>query len=129
MLRAHRMHQLLAVSMVFLGAAGMTEAAAPATPTPAGAVKKVTVVVPDKVGAPAHYGIQKLEDALRARGIAVAEGDAQVAASDVVVVADVWRVANAETPALSIKTGVTYHDKPAIALTGGDEELMYAALD
>ena len=51
----------------------------------AGAVKKVAVIADPALGEPARYGIGKLEAALRAKDIAVSEGEGQLSGSDLVL--------------------------------------------
>jgi hypothetical protein len=45
---------------------------------PAVTVKKIAVIADAKLGGPAQYGVQKLEAALRAKGVSVAEGEDQI---------------------------------------------------
>ncbi|MEO8594975.1 MAG: hypothetical protein ABI759_16770 [Candidatus Solibacter sp.] len=115
---------------------------------PAGAtaksVRKVTVITDSGLDATARHGIGKLTEALRAKGITVAEGAGETQAADVVVLAGLAGARGAAAAALSgasapvpsgaealtIRTGIRYQGKPAIVLAGSDGTgLMYAALD
>ena len=113
---------------------------------PAAAIKvhKVAVILDPTLDAPARHGVTKLEEALRAKGITVAEGAGEVGGSDFAVVAGVMAARGpaavaigemkATVPggaeALTMRTGATYRGKPAIVLAGSDAVgLMYAELD
>src|SRR5437762_1763611 len=99
----------------------------PAAAMPA-ATKTVVIVADAALPAPARHGIVVLENALRAKQIAVSEDSSQLAAADAVVLADLAPSAGAQS--LTIRKGARYRNKPALALTGGDAVgLMYAALD
>ena len=113
-------------------------------PVSAGTIKKVALIADAALDEPAWYGIQKLEAALRAKNIAVSEGEDQISGSDVILLAGLGtgRGAAAATlagmkvtapsgaEALTIRTGARYQEKPAIVLAGSDGTgLMYATLD
>ncbi len=115
-----------------------------ASPISTGAVKKVTVIADTALGEPARYGIQKLEAALRDKGVEVSEGDDQISGSDLVLLAGLGAGTGAAATALTemkvpapvgaeslvIRTQARYHEKSAIVLAGSDDVgLMYAALD
>ncbi len=119
---------------------GSSQAAA----VPAGTVKKVAVVADAALSEPGRYGVQKLEAAMRGKGVAVVEGEDQVSGSDVVLLlgmgtgrgaaATALAAMNVPPPggpeALTVRTGERYQEKPAIVVTGSDGPgLMYAALD
>ena len=108
------------------------------------AIKAVTIVADSAVGAPARHGIAKLEEALRGRGITVAESATPGSGTDFVILVGVANnqgaatqtIVKAKAPlpqgteSLTTLTGTTYQGKPAIVLEGGDSVgLMYAALD
>ena len=107
-------------------------------------VKSVAVIADSGLGEPGRYGIQKLETALRAKGITVSEGQDRTSQSDFILLAGLGAgneaaaaaLAEMKVPApsgseaLTIRTGARYHEKPAIILAGSDSTgLMYAALD
>jgi hypothetical protein len=119
-------------------------AASQAAPVPAGAIKEVAVIADAALDEPARYGVRKLEEALRARGVAVSEGEGRLGQSDLVVLmglgdgpgpaaaalAEMKVPAPGGAEALAIRTAARYQGKPAILLTGSDGTgLMYAALD
>ena len=120
-------------------------AAAPSIPPPpAGGFKNVAVIADPGLGDSGKYGVRKLEEALRAKQIAVTRDEGQAAAADVVLIAGLGNgtgpaaTALAETnvtvppekEALVVRKGTRYKSKPAIVLAGADETgLMYAALD
>jgi hypothetical protein len=108
------------------------------------AVKKVAVIADATMDAPARWGIQKLEEALRAKGIGVSEGADQLNGADLVLLVGLSAgrgpaaMVLAETKtsppegaeALTVRIGAKYRGKPAIVLVGSDGTgLMYAALD
>ena len=114
------------------------------SPAPLTEVRKVAVIADSTLDAPARYGLQKLVDALRAKGIAVDEGGNQLSGSDLAILAGLGAgpgaaaaaLAETKTPpptgeeALSIRVGARYKGKPALILAGSDGRgLMYAALD
>lgn len=124
---------------VVVGAASPQKA-----PVPAGAVKKVAVIADAALDEPARHGVRKLEEALRAKGVAVSEGEGQLSGSDLVLLVGLGTgsgpaaaaLAEMKVPAprgveaLTIRIGARYQGKPAIVLTGSDGAgLMYAALD
>jgi len=143
----------LVVLATVLAAGVAVEGASPPKPAPsqadrragaATAVKKVTVIADATMDAPARHGIRKLEEALRAKGVAVSEGGGQLDGSDFVVLAGLGASGGpaaialgemkAPVPggaeALTIRKGARYQGKPAILLAGADGTgLMYAALD
>jgi len=115
-----------------------------AAPAPPAAVRRITLIADSGLDAPARYGIQKLEAALRANGVAVSEDASQLSASDLVLLAGLaggrgaaaTTLAGMKSPApsgpeaLTILTRARYRNKPAVVLAGGDGAgLMYAALD
>jgi hypothetical protein len=119
-------------------------AASQAAPVPAGAIKEVAVIADAALDEPARYGVRKLEEALRARGVTVSEGQGRLGESDLVLLmglgegpgAAAAALAEMKVPApggaeaLAVRTGARYHGKPAVLLTGFDGTgLMYAALD
>jgi hypothetical protein len=138
---------LLALGIAIEGASVASEDPQQNHPLPAPAtkaVRRVTVIPDSKLDAPALYGIRKLEESLRAKGIAVAEGSARLDGSDFVILAGLGTskgpaaaaLGQSKVPApsgaeaLTIRTGATYEGKPAIILAGSDGTgLMYAALD
>jgi hypothetical protein len=114
------------------------------SPVPSAFVRKVTVVADSTLDAPARYGIQKLEGALRDKGIAVNEGGKSLGDSDLTILAGLGTgpgaaadaLAEIKSPppsgaeALTIRIGIAYEGRPAIILAGSDGNgLMYAALD
>jgi hypothetical protein len=121
------------------------QAATPqAAPSPAGPIKKVAVIADAVLDEPAWHGIRRLEAALRAKGVAVSEGEAQLSGSDLVLLmglgagrgAAAAALAGTKTPvpsgaeALTIRTSARYQKKPAMVLAGSDGAgLMYAALE
>ena len=130
----------LLAAVMCVGAAGVPSSA----PRAAARIAKVAVVTDAALDPPAKHGIDKLEQALRAKGIAVSEDAAELNASDFVILAGLsgsggsaasaLSKMKADVPsgaeALSIHEGATYHGKPAILLAGADGVgLMYAALD
>ena len=109
-----------------------------------GTIRKVTLIADAGLDEPARYGIQKLEAALRAKNVAVSEGEDQVSGSDVVLLVGLGTgrgaaaavLAGMKVPvpsgaeALTIRTRARYQEKPALVLAGSDGTgLMYAALD
>ena len=105
-------------------------------------VKQVVVLRDSAEPETARYGIARLEDVLRSRHIAVSEDVRLLQQADVVVLAGLAQgrgptakvLSINDTPsgpeALTIRTGITYHGKPAIVLCGTDGSgLMYASLD
>lgn len=114
------------------------------SPDKAAGVRVVSVITDSALDSPARYGITKLEEALRAKGVKVTESSGALAGSDIAIVAglgtgsgaaaQVLQEINAKAPAgaeaLVIRTGATYDGKPALVLAGADASgLMYAALD
>jgi len=119
-------------------------AASQAAPVPDGAIKEVAVIADAGMDEPARYGVRKLEEALRARGVMVSEGEGRLGECDLVLVmglgegpgaaaaalAEMKAPAPSGAEALAVRTGARYRGKPAILLTGFDGTgLMYAALD
>jgi hypothetical protein len=115
-----------------------------AEPVVTGAVGKVAVVADAALDQRARYGIRKLEAALRAKGVAVSEGESQIGGSDLVLLAGLGTGRGAAaaalagmkapvptgTEALIVRTRAQYRKKPAVVLAGSDGAgLMYAALD
>jgi hypothetical protein len=104
-------------------------------PLPAIAARQVALVAEGQLATPANHGLDKLRDALRAKGFEVTSSAAQ---ADYVILAGTGAspaLQDAQPPAptgreaLSIWRG-RYQNKPAIALRGSDARgLMYAALD
>src|ERR1035441_995016 len=102
---------------------------------PAMAARRVALVTDGELAPPARHGLAKLQEALRARGVAVMASAAQ---ADYVILAGAgpsptlpgWNVpAPPGRESLTIWRG-RYRNKPALALRGGDARgLMYAALD
>lgn len=107
-------------------------------------IKRIAVITDLKMDAPARHGLQKLEEALRAKGIGTEEGSSHLAGSDFVILAGLAgsggpaallleamkAPAPAGAEALTVRKGATYHGKPALLLAGSDGVgLMYAALD
>ena len=111
------------------------------TQNPAGRVFKVVVLSGAGDSMPARHGIEKLESALRARGVIVSETSADINKADTVILAGITGIsgpavdylgskAPSDPEALSVRKGAAYRKKPAIVLCGGDGTgLMYAALD
>jgi hypothetical protein len=94
---------------------GMTVSAAPA----------VAVVPRGELAGSAKYGVNRLEQALRAKGFTLTE---KAAAADYLFVAETATLPTGPE-SLAIHRG-TYQGKPAVMLSGGDARgLMYAALD
>src|SRR5689334_3251276 len=94
---------------------------------PAQAAQHVAVIVEGQPGGPARYGIARLEQSLKARGLEVADAEpgARIAA-DYAVVA---RLEKGGPESLAIRRS-RYQEKPALILSGGDSRgLMYAALE
>jgi hypothetical protein len=102
----------------------------------------VGLVEPSAQEGPARYGMERLREALAARGFRVASVSSRIRPDFVVVAgttADceagrLLREANASVPtvpeALVIRRLRQYHDRPALVLYGSDARgLMYAALD
>jgi hypothetical protein len=119
-------------------------ASSQAAPASASTVKNIAVVADARLDGPARHGVQKLEAALRDKGLTISEGEGQVSGSDFVLLAGLGAgrgaVANALTElnvpapvgaeALTIRTGARYQGRPAVVLAGSDGTgLMYAALD
>jgi hypothetical protein len=145
MMMMRRTSLLLGVLGCVVSIASMSLAAAPAgAAAPVGAIRKVAVVTDASLDAPARYGMRKFEEALRAKGVAVAEGGDAVADADGVVVAGLAggggpaagalaqeKLAPPTGPeALTVRTAARYQEKPAVVLAGADAAgLMYAALD
>ena len=141
---------LLALAVVLAAATGAIESTrltsrlnSHALAMPA-AVRTVTVITDPAMNAPARHGIDRLEAALRDKSITVSEDQAQLASSDVVVVAGVVSAkgpaatlltglsvpAPAGAESLVIRKGARFRGKPAVVLAAGDGTgLMYAALD
>jgi len=107
-------------------------------------IKEVTVIADPALGEPGRYGLQKLETALRAKGITVTDGQDQTSQSDFFLLAGLGAgnspaaaaLADLKVPAptgleaLTLRTGARHQGKPAIILAGSDDTgLMYAALD
>ncbi len=110
----------------------------------AGPIKKVVVITDAALGQPARHGVQKLEEALRAKEVEVSEGESQLSGADLVLLvglgdgrgAAAAALAEMKAPsprgaeALTVRTAARYREKPAIVLAGSDDTgLMYAALD
>lgn len=130
-----------------IGAAGVAlDAAGPQrnAPGPATVIKNVTVIADATLDAPAWHGIRRLEEVLRAKGVAVSEDGGRLNGADFVVLAGLgtsrgpaavafgaMKAAVAtDAEALTVRTGAKYRGKPAIVLAGADGAgLMYAALD
>lgn len=130
--------------MAVVTVAGATGLAAGHEPAAAGTVKKVVVIADAAMGEPARYGLGKLEDALRAKDIAIAEGEGQLSGSDLVLLAGSRDGGGAAAVALmamkvpvpsgagslTVRIGARYHEKPAIVVAGAEATgLMYALLD
>jgi hypothetical protein len=143
MSKARRTFVLLACVAIVTAAGGTGLAASPEAAV-AGAVKKVAVIAETTLGGPARYGLGKLEDALRAKNIEVAEGEGRLSESDLILLVGLGHGRSAvaaaldemKVPALggaealSVRTGARYHNKPAIVVAGSDDVgVMYAALD
>jgi hypothetical protein len=145
---AHRLFKLLVLPAALAAAMAIDAtgwaAASPAAPVPAGAVRAVAVIGDAALDEPARHGVGKLEEALRARGVAVSEGEGRVGESDLVLLMGLGQGPGAAAAALvemkapapggaealAVRTGARYRGKPAIVLTGFDGAgLMYAALD
>jgi hypothetical protein len=94
---------------------------------PAHAAREVAIVVEGDPGAPALYGVGRLERSLKARGLAVTRSrPGAPVRGDYIVVA---RLDGGGPETLAVRRS-TYQGKPALTLTGGDARgLMYAALD
>src|SRR5437764_9885820 len=98
---------------------------------PSFAARRVVFVTEANVGGPASHGLAKLQEALQAAGLEIADASTS-ATADLAVLANV-RSRCVDTPrtaeALSVRRG-TYSGKPAVVLCGADNRgLMYAALD
>lgn len=106
-------------------------------------LRKVNVIADPTLDAPARYGVHKLVDALRAKGLQVTE-DATSKRGDLTILAGIssnggpafkaLKQAGANQPigrqALAVRTHTNYQGRPAVALVGADGVgLMYAALD
>src|ERR1039458_10007912 len=91
------------------------------------AARQVAIVVDGPLDPPARYGIGRLEDALRAKGLTAVESrSAQSTPADFYVIAGIGKGA---PQSLSIRRSQRA-GKPAVTLSGGDARgLMYAALD
>ena len=122
----------------------MTVSSPQAAPVFTGQVNKAVVIADHALAEPARYGVQRLEAALRGRGVSVSDGEGQVSGADIVLLiglgvgrgAAATALAELKVPApsgaeaLTIRTSARYQEKPAIVLTGSDGPgLMYAALD
>src|SRR5437660_1608082 len=102
---------------------------------PIAAAQRVTVIVPGEISPPAHHGLSRLTEALRAKGITLVESPAQ---ADYVILAGTagasalrsWKAPLPDAAeSLTIWRG-TYQGKPSLAVVGADARgLMYAALD
>ena len=94
---------------------------------PAWAAGQVGIVIDGQLEPPARYGIARLEAALSAKGLAVAQARAgEQVQADFYILAS---VAKGAPQSLSIRRS-PYRGKPAVTLSGGDARgLMYAALD
>jgi len=129
---------------IYLAVVLALETASSPAAAPAVTVKKVAVIADARLGGPAQYGVQKLEVALRAKGLSVAEGEDQISGADFVLLAGLGTgrgaaaaiLADMKVPAptgaesLTVRTGAKFQQKPAIVLAGSDDAgLMYAALD
>jgi hypothetical protein len=111
------------------------------TQNPPGRVFKVLVLSGAGDSMPARHGIEKLESALRVRGVIVSETSADIKEADMVILAGITGIsgpavdylgsrAPSDREALFVRRAATYRKKPAIVLCGGDGTgLMYAALD
>ena len=126
-------------NLVVKGASPQATSQAPLTK-----VRRVAMISDSALDAPARYGIGKLVDALRAKGILVNDNREQLSGSDLVILAGLGAgpgaaasaLAESKTPpptgleALTIHVGARYQGKPAVVLAGSDGRgLMYAALD
>ena len=142
----HILQQLMFSVLVMVGtsAAFSNLAVAASSPDNAAGVRTISVITESTMGAPARYGITKLEEALRAKGVNVTEGRGALAGSDFAIVAGLGTGSGAAAyvlqqiktrppvgaESLTIRTGVEYKGKPALILAGADANgLMYAALD
>ena len=103
------------------------------------AVGRIAVVVRGELSGPAQYGLDRLQEALRAKGLTVVQ---EPAPSDSVILAGLatapeiaaaLRRANSRLPTGPESIAIarsSYQGKPAVILSGGDARgLMYAALD
>jgi hypothetical protein len=114
------------------------------SPPMAASIKKVAVIVDAMLGEPARLGVLKLEDALRARDVVVAEGEDGLSESDLLLLvglgdgrgaaatalAEMKVPAPSGTESLTVRATARYREKPAIIVAGADDTgLMYAALD
>src|SRR4051812_46820956 len=71
---------------VFQIAAVMAAADAQVAANPAAAIKEVAVIADEQLDGPGRYGVRKLEEALRAAGVAVSEGEGRLGDADVALV-------------------------------------------
>ena len=91
---------------------------------PSFAANKFFVVTEGDISGPAQYGLAKLGETLKAKGVTATGTDA-----DYVIVAHIGAPAPAGRETLAIRRG-RFRNKPSITLAGGDSRgLMYAALD
>jgi hypothetical protein len=138
------MFRLFVLPACVVAAMAMETPRLPAAPAPSGTVKKIAVISDAALSEPGRYGVRRLQEALRDKGVAVSEGEDQVSGSDVVLLmglgtgrgAAATALAAMKVPApggaeaLTVRTGARYQEKPAIALAGSDAAgVMYAALD
>ncbi len=102
---------------------------------PAMAARQVALITEGELAPPAGHGLDKLRDALRAKGFEVTASAAQ---ADYVILAGTGAspaLQGSQAPAPAGREALTiwrgrYQNKPAIALRGADARgLMYAALD
>src|SRR5690348_12639069 len=128
--------------LVAAGLSAFTHVACAATPASI-AVKNVAVISDTSLDAPARFGIGKLVDALRMKGLTVVDSG-NISRSDVAILigratgngaaAQALAKQNTALPsgeeALITRKGAIYQSKPAIILAGSDGTgVMYAALD
>src|SRR5436190_16514213 len=69
------------------------------------AAQTVTVVIDGTLDAPARYGLSKMEDALRAKGLTVKEGASAPAGNSLVVLAGLRTAKGAATAAVMAANG------------------------
>ena len=108
------------------------------------AAQTVTVIIDGTLDAPARYGLGKMEDALRAKGLAVTEGASAPGGNSLLVLAGVRSPTGAATAAvvaaggplpegadaLTVRRSAPFAGRRAVVLLGADAiGLMYAALD
>ena len=140
----HHFRSLIATAVFVAAGVLIVNASAPPVSTDPSAIKRITVITDAALGEPGRFGVRKLEEALRTKGLTVVEGDSQAAAVDFVLLAGLGTgngaaataLAAAKAPvpggaaALTVRTGRSYRGQPALILAGSDDTgLMYAALD